>query len=366
MAVVNLPWEARRQLLEWFERFGRPLPWRRAETDPYGVLVSEFMLQQTTVGTVVPYFERWMRRFPDIEALASASEEDVLSAWQGLGYYSRARRLHLTAKALCRQGGVRWPASFGEWTRLPGVGEYTAAAVEAFAFNRPAPVVDANVARVLARWGGYRQPLESSGGRRWLRRVALELQPEEGSGLVRAWNSAVMELGATVCRAKRTECLICPVKAWCAAFCSGEDTTLLPVKRRRPQVTAVEEHRVLRLSEDGLYFWAEVSAGPRWAGLHVLPLCRGACGGPVLEMSYFITRYRVRMRVFVERGDDGDSEAGGWCRPNVGGVAGSCGLRRIAVSEWESLAWASPHRRAVARVLALLHTSHTDAIDTRA
>ena len=141
----------RRALIGWFARAGRDLPWRRTY-DPYAVLVSEFMLQQTQVATVIPYYERWLARFPDAAALARAPEAEVLRAWEGLGYYARARNLHRAARAIVETRGGGFPTDLAAIAALPGVGRYTAGAVASFAFDLPAAAVDANIARVLARW----------------------------------------------------------------------------------------------------------------------------------------------------------------------------------------------------------------------
>src|SRR5947209_17840849 len=144
------PSQLRRRLLCWYRKHGRDLPWRRTR-DPYPILVSELMLQQTQVATVVPYYKKWLDRFPTFADLASASENDVLHAWQGLGYYARARNLHATAKLVMKRHGRRFPESIAQMRQLPGIGRYTAHAVASFAFNQSVPIVEANTARVLAR-----------------------------------------------------------------------------------------------------------------------------------------------------------------------------------------------------------------------
>ncbi|MAW60726.1 MAG: A/G-specific adenine glycosylase [Planctomycetes bacterium] len=211
-------------LLGWFAARQRSLPWRMApagQRPPYAVWVSEIMLQQTRVEVVVPYFEAWMRSFPTVEALAEASEDEVLRHWAGLGYYRRARFLHRAAQELVAagargQGGAAWPQSAAAWAELPGIGEYTAAAVASLSCGEAAPVVDGNVKRVVARCAG----LELASDTRALHResaawmaAAMELLPKaEGPG---AWNEAVMELGATVCTPRSPACAACPVADGC-------------------------------------------------------------------------------------------------------------------------------------------------------
>ncbi|WP_372791360.1 A/G-specific adenine glycosylase [Paraconexibacter sp.] len=188
---------AHEAILDWYGREARDLPWRRTR-DPYAILVSEVMLQQTQVVRVVPRYEGWLRRWPDAQALADAPVADVLRAWVGLGYNRRALRLHEACVVVAREG---WPTSAAGLRRLPGVGPYTAAAVASFAFGEVVAAVDVNVARVTERWGLG---------------TPAELLPRDP---VRAatWNQAMMELGATVCRARRTECPRCPAGGFCNA-----------------------------------------------------------------------------------------------------------------------------------------------------
>jgi A/G-specific adenine glycosylase len=174
---TRLPEQAapfRRALLRWFSRNGRDLPWRRTR-DPYAILVSELMLQQTTVAAVVPYFDRWMRRFPDAATLAAASENDVLHAWQGLGYYARARNLHAAAKQIARDG---WP---DDLEQLPGVGRYTANAVATFAHDRAVPLVEANIARLLSRLTNYQFHIDTAAGANHLWSMATAMLPKRNA-----------------------------------------------------------------------------------------------------------------------------------------------------------------------------------------
>lgn len=288
------------------------------------MLVSEFMCQQTTVAAVTPYFERWMVRFPTARALAEADEEAVLGMWQGLGYYSRARNLHRAARAVVERHGGEIPADLAALRPLPGIGAYTAAAVMAFAFDRPAPVVDANVARVLARWHDFAEPVDSTRGRAFLERAAWALQPETGAG---EWNSAVMELGALLCKPRAPRCLACPVRGGCRTT----DPESRPVKRARAAVTDVTERRAFVADAAAIYL---APSTERWRGMWILP---EVTGGEVAHVErYPITRYRVRMEVV---------------RLEPGAVAG---LRAIP---WAGLAAApipTPHRRAIAAMRALV------------
>ena len=214
-AAVSGPADAvafRRALLAHFDASRRALPWRDGRT-PYRVMVSEFMLQQTRVETVIPYYERWLRRFPDFEALAGATVDEVILEWKGLGYYARARNLHRAAREVRERYGGRLPAEPGELRTLPGVGEYTAGAVASIAFGRAVPAVDGNVKRVLARLLDLERP---AAGR--LRHEAARLVDPERPG---DFNEAMMELGATVCTPRSPRCAECPVARWCRARMAG-------------------------------------------------------------------------------------------------------------------------------------------------
>ena len=255
-----------RALDAWFSHAGRDLPWRRTH-DPYAVLVSEFMLQQTQVATVIPYYERWLADFPDAAALARAPESQVLRAWEGLGYYARARNLHRAARALAETHGGRFPPDLAAIAALPGVGRYTAGAVASFAFDLPAAAVDANIARVLARWLNLTVPIDTAAGQAALWETAERLVPAPGEGGVgpRRWNSALMELGALVCRARSPACLVCPARGWCGACVAGNQETV-PVKKAPRATVALDEPCAWTISENGLLLQQGV-AGTRWRGL---------------------------------------------------------------------------------------------------
>lgn len=197
--------DRRDALLQWYADTARDLPWRRT-TDPYAVLVSEVMLQQTQVSRVIPRFEAWLERWPDAPALASASTADVLAEWSGLGYNSRAVRLQATARAVAEHG---WPVDEAGLRALPGVGPYTAAAVAAFAFGQVAAAVDTNQVRVLDRWDAAVGRSASD-----LRTRALGQVPADAPD---TWNHALMDLGATICTARVARCDDCPVDVWCAS-----------------------------------------------------------------------------------------------------------------------------------------------------
>jgi A/G-specific DNA glycosylase len=305
-------------LLAWYRRNARDLPWRRT-SDPYAVLISEFMAQQTQISTVIGAYERWMKRFPTVQALASADETEVLAMWQGLGYYSRARNLHRAAKAVVERHGGKIPADLDALMALPGIGAYTAGAVMAFAFDRPAAVVDTNVARVLTRLRAITEPIDSTVGRRLVQEAAMDLQPQGGGA--RELNSALMELGALVCKPRRPDCPGCPIRGGCAA----PNPELLPVKRERAATTSVVERRAFVVKSGSLYL---AQSDKRWRGMWILPEV-DLDGEPAHVETYPITRYRVRMEVV---------------RAEPGGIAG---LRAFPLDALEDVPIPSPHRRAI-------------------
>jgi A/G-specific adenine glycosylase len=217
-------------LLAWYDRHRRALPWRAVageRADPYRVWLSEIMLQQTTVRAVVPYYGRFLSRWPNVQALAGAPLEDVLKAWAGLGYYARARNLHACARAVVERHGGEFPAIETELRALPGVGDYTAAAIAAIAFDAPASPVDGNIERVVARLFAVEEPLP--GAKPQLRRLARELTPARRAG---DFAQAMMDLGATICTPKRPACALCPWNDCCAAYARGDAETF---PRRAPK-----------------------------------------------------------------------------------------------------------------------------------
>jgi A/G-specific adenine glycosylase len=221
---------AANRLIEHYRRTARMLPWRARPgspaPDPYRVWLSEVMLQQTTVAAVAPRFERFIARWPTVEALATAADEDILGEWAGLGYYARARNLIACARAVAARGG--FPETEEELRKLPGIGDYTAAAIAAIAFGHRAVVIDTNVARVIARLNALDQPLVSA--KAIVRELADAMTPEYGAG---DFAQAMMDLGATVCRPRQPLCSECPLAHDCAAFASGAPERFPAPKPRR-------------------------------------------------------------------------------------------------------------------------------------
>lgn len=223
----------RRRLLAWFRKHRRDLPWRRTN-DPYRIWISEVMLQQTRVAAVIPYYGRFLTRFPDVQALARAREAEVLKFWAGLGYYSRARLLHRAAKVIVQRHGGRFPREAESARALPGVGRYIGAAVLSIAYDVPLAVLDGNVARVLARLGARRGDLRAPKTWRQLETSAETLLDVRAPG---DWNQAMMELGATVCTPRSPRCSACPVSGGCRAYALGLAQSLPEKRRKRATVT---------------------------------------------------------------------------------------------------------------------------------
>jgi len=284
----------RRSLVRWYRDQGRDLPWRRTR-DPYAILVSEFMLQQTQVATVLPYYHNWLRRFPDFASLAHASENAVLRAWQGLGYYARARNLHATAKTVVDRHGGNLPPEIEQIQQLSGIGKYTAHAVASFAFDQSFPIVEANTGRVLARLFNLRDSIDSDAGRKTLWQHAAYLLPKSHAA---TFNSALLDLGALVCVARKPKCNLCPVKA----FCRAKNPTALPVRKSRPKMKRLVETHALIVRRGRILL---EQSRHRWRGMWILPPLRTNCleqlparRRPVYESVFPFTHHRVTLSVY--------------------------------------------------------------------
>jgi len=320
-------------LAAWFLKEGRDYPWRRTQ-EPYAILVSEVMLQQTQIATVLGrgFYTRFLETFPDPVSLAAAEDAPLLKAWEGLGYYRRARMLRETARAVISEHAGEFPRELETLLDLPGVGRYTAGALRSFAFDLPAAVVDGNVSRVLSRLMDHSGPVDDTAGVKqiwdWAEQLADPDRP-------RVYNSALMELGQRFCRPGVPDCLSCPV----AAFCKTRSPELLPLKRQKTTITAVDEHALWIRDKKGRILMHRESAKRR-EGLWKLPTRPASeiAGLPVMEEErYTITRYRVTLRVH-----DGSS--------------GKKAFPAGQDEEWHSpdqvlaLAMPSPFRRVIARL----------------
>ncbi len=256
----------RRKLLAWYNRHHRDLPWRRT-SDPYAIWLSEVMLQQTQVATVIPYYQRCLSRFLTIHDLAAAELDEVLELWAGLGYYARARNMQRAARIVVQACGGRFPHTAAELRRLPGFGRYTAGAVASVAFGERVAAVDGNAARVLTRLFALRGDVRQPAGCEVVWRLAERLVPAGRPG---DWNQAVMELGAMVCLpGKSAKCEDCPLRCECAALADGE-VACLPVKARRRSVRS-ETHVVAAIEDAGRFLFVRRPAGGLWGGLWELP-----------------------------------------------------------------------------------------------
>ena len=254
----------RRRIIAWYRKNKRDLPWRGTR-DPYRIWISEIMLQQTRVAAVIPYYERFLQRYPDVGTLACADEHDLLVAWAGLGYYSRARNLQRAAKKIVELG--EFPRDYQSIRNLPGVGDYTAAAIASIAFDLPYAVLDGNVIRVLSRLNGDSGNIHSAGVKKRLLAAANSLldrhRPAE-------FNQALMELGATVCLPKQPQCRECPLARDCKAYRLGRQHEL-PVKAARPGSIEVDKQILVIEKADMVLAWKRPVESSRMAGFWELP-----------------------------------------------------------------------------------------------
>ncbi len=281
-----------RRLLAWYAGARRPLPWR-ATSDPYAILLSEALCQQTRVEAALPYYERFLARWPTLADLARASEDDVLRAWAGLGYYSRARNLHRAARACLAEHGGRVPDGEDAFRALPGVGPYTAGAVLSIAFGRPLPAVDGNVLRVLSRLYAIDEP--PARARREVERRAAALVPRDAPG---DWNQALMELGARVCIPRAPRCEECPVAALCAARRDGTAASLPRRAERKPPPEVDVAVALVRRPADGALLVVKRPGRGLLAGMWAPPCVEGdgSPGALARALPVRVVRRRARAR----------------------------------------------------------------------
>ncbi len=339
IALPTVEWTKsfQRQLLAWYGRHQRDLPWRHS-SDPYRIWISEIMLQQTQVATVVPYFNRFVAAFPTPRALARADEREVLRHWEGLGYYRRARQLHRAAKVVVDQFGGQFPRDLDSVRQLPGVGRYTAGAIVSIAFDVSAPILEANTVRLFSRLIAFRGAPAASAGQRLLWQLSEMLVPRRHCG---AFNQALMELGSLLCTPRAPRCQDCPVSELCAAFRSGEQDQI-PQPRAKARSEAVNEAAVV-VRRGAKVLLRRRTADERWAGLWDFlrfplvarrgpklqkELCEkierhsGLLVGPPSRIATFkhgVTRFRITLDCYVtESADAKRKPAAGtwkWVRP---------------------------------------------------
>jgi A/G-specific adenine glycosylase len=297
--AVQLP-AFQAQLLGWFAEAKRDLDWRRTR-DPYRVWISEIMLQQTRVAAVLPYYRRFLARFPTVDALARARRETVLRSWAGLGYYSRARNLHRAAKEIVARHGGEFPRRIDDALALPGIGHYTAAAVLSIAYGEPHAVLDGNVARVLARLGAIRGDLRRPKRWRALAAAANGLLPAQGAAAASApatgfggWNQAMMELGATLCTPRAPHCAACPVARWCRAHALGI-ALRLPAPRRKPKPVRLTLSAAILLDPRGrtLLLRQQSDHSSLFSNLWQFPAVKAAGAAPQKLSRYLQSAFRI-------------------------------------------------------------------------
>lgn len=295
----------RKKLLAWYQREARDLPWRKTR-DPYAIWVSEIMLQQTQVDTVIPYYERWLKKFPNVTALARAPLEDVLSSWAGLGYYRRARMLHKAAQVVVSDYSGKIPKSPGELLKLPGIGRYTAGAIASIAYGEKTPVLDGNVIRILTRIfavkGDTLKPAVLS--ELWV--LAEKLLPEKSIG---DFNQALMELGAMICSPQNPSCSVCPVSKLCLARAEGKETSY-PVKSRREKLEKISNFAVVFRRNKEVWLSRQPEEA-RWGGLWMFPFWEeksammsalknhDSSPGKWISIKHGFTKYLIDLEVYT-------------------------------------------------------------------
>ncbi|MDX2227730.1 MAG: A/G-specific adenine glycosylase [Verrucomicrobiae bacterium] len=284
-----------KRLRKWFSRHQRDLPWRHDRT-AYRVWISEIMLQQTTVATVIAYYQRWMTRFPDVASLARAPLESVLSLWEGLGYYSRARNVHKAAGLIVKDHNGEFPRQFEEILALPGIGRYSAGAIGSMALGLRVPLLDGNVARVFARLFRIRGNLKSPALQKRLWQRAADILPRSHCG---DFNEALMELGATVCTPHKPACDRCPVAAFCAAHSHGQ-VAVFPRKVPRRKMLREEEFALVFIHKKRVLL-EKIADGQRFAGFWRFPLTpeKPSAKCPRLDsIPYTFTHHRITLHFY--------------------------------------------------------------------
>jgi A/G-specific adenine glycosylase len=315
----------RRRLLGWFDGHARDLPWRRRPT-PYRVWVSEIMLQQTQVATVIPYYQRFLKSFPDVHALAAADEQDLLSLWEGLGYYRRARSMHAAARQIVDRHGGEFPGSFDEVLSLPGIGRYTAGAILSISREMRLPILEGNTQRVFSRWIAMRGSTGDSAGSKLLWQVAETMLPRKHPG---TFNQAAMELGALVCSPKKPSCDQCPVAGMCRARLAGLQEEIpgkvsnVIYEPRTEYALVLSDHRAT--SKRPRFLLRPLPRDGRWAGLWDFPRTTEASlpsaadaaaelsrhvgatispGEKLATIRHAVTKYRISLHVHAAHLDE--------------------------------------------------------------
>jgi len=301
--TIDAHWKRqfRRRLLRWYAHHQRDLPWRKSK-NPYRVWLSEVMLQQTQVETVKPYFLRFLKAFPTVHRLAEANEQEVLRLWEGLGYYRRARQLHAAAGQVVAEHGGRFPDDVATLQTLPGIGRYTAGAIASIAFDRRAPILEANTIRLFARLLAYRDDPMKAAGQRLLWHTAEQVLPRKQ---IAPFNQALMELGSLVCKPANPRCDECPVASLCATNELGLQESTIPMSGRKIKFTDVSEaavvvRKVVRKKEKVLL--RQCAEGERWAGLWDFPRFEIESEGPLFVRDELIAKVQQQTGIEIEPG----------------------------------------------------------------
>lgn len=312
------------------------MPWRETK-DPYKIWISEIMLQQTQVQTVIPYYERWTKRFPDLRTLAGASEGEVMKYWAGLGYYRRARMIHKTAKALVETHGKKaaMPSTVEELLKLHGIGRYTAGAIASIAFDLKAPIVDGNVIRILTRIFGIKDDVAKPKTIAKIWEISESLLPDKNTG---DFNQAMMELGATVCMPQNPKCGICPVRKNCAAYASGNPEGF-PFKSNREKLEKIKTAALI-LRKGGKVLLERQPSEGRWGGLWMFPhgksreevakRFKAGESKKALTVSHGFTKYQVSLEVFETK---------------IGNILCENGQRWFEIEKLADMPLPAPHKK---------------------
>jgi A/G-specific adenine glycosylase len=295
-------------LLHWYRKSARDLPWRRTK-DPYKIWVSEIMLQQTQVDTVIPYYEKWLRKFPSLKSLAKTPPSEVMKYWAGLGYYRRARMLHEAAKTVLNEYSGQVPNQVQELVKLPGIGKYTAGAIASIAFGQKAPIVDGNVIRILTRIFAVKNDIGKPATLQKIWAISESLVPETNPG---DFNQAMMELGATVCTPDNPNCEQCPVSKICAAHHIRKETEF-PVKKTGERLQKIRNVALVLRNGQGRVLLQKQPKEGRWGGLWMFPFwkekktmlqglqLRSGQIRHLLTIRHGFTKYRVTLEVYEQK-----------------------------------------------------------------
>ncbi|OGW83360.1 MAG: A/G-specific adenine glycosylase [Omnitrophica bacterium GWA2_52_8] len=338
-----------KKLLEWFKSNARDLPWRRTH-DPYHIWVSEIMLQQTQVDTVIPYYTRWINRFPAVQTLAQSPVSEVMKHWAGLGYYRRARMLHEAAKTICKKYAGVLPQDTDELRKLPGIGRYTAGAIASIAYNQKAPVLDGNVIRVLSRVEAVSNDISQLKTLNRLWQLAEAYLPDENTG---DFNQALMELGATVCFPENPRCGTCPVASLCKAHRFKKEPSF-PFNSRREKLLKKNSFTLV-LRANGRVLMRRQPTEARWGGLWMFPywesreamlqdhslICTEVGSTAKLKqrmsLTHGFTKYRIKLSVYESRLPDKVK--------STHSILGDKNARWIPVAHLPKYALPSPHQK---------------------